>query len=159
MTPCIVCRRTPCCLRRPLRQQRNRGYVVALVASAVLLFAPALIPDAVPERVALAERVHHAIDPNRAVPPSEALLGCIRKYETGGGTDTRGNYASNGRYKGAYQFDQRTWDAAARSSVHTDWYGRNPATAPHEIQDSMASHLYRQRGLQPWPTPKRKCRP
>ena len=54
---CLVCQRPVCCLAPKLAKQRNRGYVVALVASAVLLFAPALIPDAVPERVALAERV------------------------------------------------------------------------------------------------------
>jgi hypothetical protein len=155
-------------LEIPTRPSLRRPILTALVLSVVILAGPYVVPDSSTrsagfkgqssERVVLLDQAHHAIDPNRTVPPSEALLGCIRKYETGHGWDTRGDYTANGRYKGAYQFAQSTWNEAARTSVHTDWIGRNPATAPHEIQDSLAGHLYRQQGLRPWPTPNRKCR-
>lgn len=149
-----------------------RTAVVGLALGAVLMFAPYCIPDTPaspkaavtrsdanhgatervqlierPSRTLSAERIDHVTDPGRVSPPSSPRLACIRRYESGG------NYAAvsrSGKYRGAYQFDARTWNAAAKSSPHTDYVGADPARAPHEIQDSLAGHLYRQRGLQPW---------
>lgn len=152
-----------CPCRERLKALRRKAALFGLVASLVLLSAPRFIEDSerVELRVLSGKPVHHAHDPNRTPTPSEAMLACIRQWETGGGKNPDGNYAAvskSGTYRGAYQFDQPTWNEAARTSIHHDWIGRRPESAPHEIQDSMASHLYRQRGLDPWPTPSRKCR-
>ena len=49
----------------------------------------------------------------------------------------------DGRYRGKYQFDVRTWRGAG---------GRgDPAEAPEAEQDRRAAQLYRERGPAPWP--------
>lgn len=74
------------------------------------------------------------------------VLACIRSYEQG--VDGYETDTGNGYY-GAYQFDQETWESVGGSG--------NPAEASVEEQDMRAAELYRQRGLQPWPTPERMC--
>lgn len=82
------------------------------------------------------------------VPPSGALsmrvkgghLAAIRACESGG------NYGAvdpSGTYKGAYQFDQQTWESVGGSG--------NPAAASPAEQDKRAAILYARRGAQPWP--------
>jgi hypothetical protein len=82
-----------------------------------------------------------------------------RRPTTGGGTganasspgwaklrqcESSGNYsATNGIYRGAYQFDQRTWNSVGGSG--------DPAAASPAEQDYRAQILYNQRGAQPWP--------
>ncbi len=65
-------------------------------------------------------------------------------------TDDYGAVNPSGVYRGAYQFDQRTWnDVAGR---HFPWLvGRDPATVEPWWQDAMARALYSERGAQPWP--------
>lgn len=68
-------------------------------------------------------------------------LARIRACESGG------NYAAtspDGTYRGAYQFDQRTWEGVGGTG--------DPADASPEEQDARAAELYAQRGGQPWPT-------
>ena len=65
--------------------------------------------------------------------------------------ESRGNYGSvsgTGKFRGAYQFDQGTWDGAAPEG----WAGVPPDEAPPEIQDEAAANLQAARGNQSWPT-------
>ena len=65
-------------------------------------------------------------------------------------TDNYGAVNPSGTYRGAYQFDQRTWDDVA--GRHFPWLiGRDPATVEPWWQDAMARALYAERGAQPWP--------
>lgn len=79
--------------------------------------------------------------PAPAAPSSlGGVLACIRQHESGG------NYGAvnpSGTYRGAYQFDQRTWEAVGGSG--------DPAAASPAEQDRRAAILYQQRGGQPWP--------
>lgn len=74
------------------------------------------------------------------------LLACIRSYESGG---DYGAVSASGTYRGAYQFDRPTWSSVGGSG--------DPAAAPAAEQDARAWALYLSRGLQPWPTPARRC--
>lgn len=79
-------------------------------------------------------------------PPVAALLACIRKIESGGDYHA---VSASGTYRGAYQFDQPTWQSVGG---HGD-----PAAASPVAQDAAAARLLTRRGLQPWPTPARRC--
>ena len=60
--------------------------------------------------------------------------------------ESRGNYSivsSSGKYRGAYQFDRRTWQGVGGAG--------DPAAASPAEQDYRALILYRQRGRRPWP--------
>lgn len=60
--------------------------------------------------------------------------------------ESRGNYqivSASGRYRGAYQFDMRTWAGVGGSG--------DPAAASPAEQDYRALLLLRQRGTRPWP--------
>lgn len=74
------------------------------------------------------------------------VLACIRRYESGGNYRARNAHG----HSGAYQFDRKTWASVGGSGEAAD--------APPEEQDVRAAELYRRRGLQPWPTPSRRCR-
>jgi hypothetical protein len=77
----------------------------------------------------------------------DAAWAALRECESGG------NYqivSSSGRYRGAYQFSQSTWDSVA-ASVLPEYVGVDPAQAPPSVQDTMARKLYEQRGSRPWP--------
>ena len=67
--------------------------------------------------------------------------------------ESSGNYSivsSNGRYRGAYQFSQPTWDWIAGLD-HPMLVGTDPAAAAPGDQDAMALALWRRRGWSPWP--------
>lgn len=69
-----------------------------------------------------------------------ATLARIRRCESGG------NYSivsASGRYRGAYQFDYRTWAGVGGTG--------DPAAASPAEQDYRALILLRQRGTRPWP--------
>jgi len=60
--------------------------------------------------------------------------------------ESRGNYSvvsASGRYRGAYQFDQATWNGVGGTG--------DPAAASPDEQDYRALLLLRQRGTRPWP--------
>lgn len=64
----------------------------------------------------------------------------LRQCESGG------NYRAvsrSGKYRGAYQFDQRTWESVGGVG--------DPAAAPPEEQDMRARMLYARSGKRPWP--------
>jgi hypothetical protein len=64
----------------------------------------------------------------------------LRKCESGG------NYGAvdpSGTYRGAYQFDRRTWAGLGGTG--------DPAAAAPAEQDYRAQLLFNQRGAQPWP--------
>ncbi|MGI8796023.1 MAG: transglycosylase family protein [Acidimicrobiia bacterium] len=67
-------------------------------------------------------------------------LACIRECESHG---NYGAVSSSGTYRGAYQFDQRTWESVGGTG--------DPAAAPPEEQDARAAALYGQSGSSPWP--------
>lgn len=72
--------------------------------------------------------------------PSEAQWARLRQCESSG------NYravSASGKYRGAYQFDQRTWNSVGG-------VGDPAAAAPRE-QDLRAKILYSRRGWRPWP--------
>ncbi len=71
----------------------------------------------------------------------------LRNCESGG---AYGVTSASGRYRGAYQFDQATWDSIA-AEVDPSYVGVDPASAPPAVQDRMAQALYGQRGNRPWP--------
>jgi hypothetical protein len=78
---------------------------------------------------------------SRAAHPSAGgcTLFVIRQRESGG------NYAAvstTGKYRGAYQFDARTWASVGGTG--------DPAAASPEEQDARAAKLMRRRGTQPW---------
>ncbi|MCP3848619.1 MAG: hypothetical protein GY694_00065 [Gammaproteobacteria bacterium] len=50
---------------------------------------------------------------------------------------------ASGKYRGAYQFDQATWESVGGVG--------DPAAASPAEQDLRASILYSSRGSQPWP--------
>lgn len=80
--------------------------------------------------------------------PPRPLLACIRRWESA----TKGLYRAispGGQYRGAYQFDWKTWLGVGGSG--------DPALATPAEQDYRAALLVRLRGLAPWPTPARRC--
>jgi Transglycosylase-like domain len=72
---------------------------------------------------------------------------CTIERETHG---TYGGVSRDGRYHGAWQFDQRTWDANAAASGRPDLVGRPPEQASPADQDSVAYGTYSRRGKSPW---------
>lgn len=80
-------------------------------------------------------------------PPTDAQLLVLRRCESGD------NYANkrNPRYRGAYQFAWRTWDAVAARQGWHDLVGVDPADAAPASQDAMVRALYATNGWRPWP--------
>jgi peptidoglycan hydrolase-like protein with peptidoglycan-binding domain len=74
---------------------------------------------------------------NVQLPPE---LKRIAQCESGGNPQA---VSPSGRYRGKFQFDQPTWEAAGGTG--------DPAAAPESTQDRIALRLYRQRGTAPWP--------
>lgn len=67
-------------------------------------------------------------------------LDAIRQCESGG---NYGAVSPSGKYRGAYQFDQQTWQSVGGSG--------DPAAASAAEQDQRAAALAQQRGSSPWP--------
>ncbi len=79
--------------------------------------------------------------------PTAAQWAVLRQCESSG------NYSvvsANGRYRGAYQFSQATWDWVAGLD-HPELLGTDPSTAAPADQDAMALSLWTRRGWSPWP--------
>jgi hypothetical protein len=65
-------------------------------------------------------------------------------------TDNYRAVSPSGTYRGAYQFDQTTWDDVAGRFF--PWLqGVDPVDAEPWWQDAMARALWSERGKQPWP--------
>jgi peptidoglycan hydrolase-like protein with peptidoglycan-binding domain len=79
--------------------------------------------------------------------PSAEQWAALRRCESGGDYSITN---PSGKYRGAYQFDRRTWDSVAgRHLPHL--VGRDPAGVSPAEQDAMAYALYSERGHRPWP--------
>jgi hypothetical protein len=74
-------------------------------------------------------------------PSSGAGLDGIKGCESGG---DYGAVSANGKHRGAYQFDQQTWQSVGGSG--------DPAAASPAEQDQRAAALQQQRGSSPWPS-------
>lgn len=65
-------------------------------------------------------------------------------------TDNYQAVSRSGTYRGAYQFDQTTWDGVAER--HFPWLeGIDPIEVEWWWQDAMTRALWSERGRQPWP--------
>jgi len=79
-------------------------------------------------------------------------LARLRQCES---TDNYQAISPSGTYRGAYQFDQTTWDDVA--GRHFEWLvGLDPIDAEPWWQDAMTRALWSERGRQPWPICGRK---
>jgi hypothetical protein len=78
---------------------------------------------------------------------TEAQLARLRDCES---TNNYEAVSPSGTYRGAYQFDQTTWDDVAGRHYH--WLeGMDPIEAEFFWQDAMTRALFSERGAQPWP--------
>ncbi len=92
-----------------------------------------------------------APEPTTTVPvngPTAAQWEALRGCESGGRYDA---VNPNGRYRGAYQFSQATWDWVA-GIANPGLIGVDPAAAAPADQDALALKLWELRGSSPWPT-------
>jgi hypothetical protein len=79
----------------------------------------------------------------------DPFLVCTRAHES----DSAGGYhavSPDGRYRGAYQFLQSTWNNIAAAAGRPDLIGVDPAQAAPHDQDELALFLYHQQGAAPW---------
>ena len=79
----------------------------------------------------------------------DCFLACTRAHES----DTSGGYGAvspGGTYRGAYQFDQGTWDAAVAGAGYGQYAGVPADQVPPEVQDAAAAQLYSVSGNRPW---------
>jgi peptidoglycan hydrolase-like protein with peptidoglycan-binding domain len=74
---------------------------------------------------------------NVKLPP---VLKKIAQCESGGNPQA---VSRSGKYRGKFQFDQATWEAAGGTG--------DPIAASESKQDKIALKLYRKRGTAPWP--------
>jgi len=124
-----------------LRSSRARRAVSALSLLAVLLLVVACGPPPAPPDM-------HA----------HPFLVCTRAHESDT-SDANGNglhdagygqVSPDGKYHGAYQFLQSTWDSWAGSMGWDSLIGMPPEQASVNDQDQMAMSLYESAGSGPW---------
>jgi Transglycosylase-like domain len=80
---------------------------------------------------------------------NDAFLACTRGYES----VYAGGYRAvspGGRYRGAYQFDEATWNGTARHLRRFDLVGVLPDRAAPAVQDLLAYTLYKWQGASHW---------
>lgn len=120
----------------------------------------AALRDAAPELVAQRQAAIAAaavVIAPRAVVTGAPLGSCSGAFDCFRtctlGIESGGNYAAisaGGTYRGAWQFDQQTWDSNAATAGRADLVGADPATVNPSSQDQVAATLYSIRGNQPW---------
>jgi len=89
-----------------------------------------------------------ASTPGTGAAAPDSFLACTKDVESHG---DYGAVSSGGTYRGAYQFQQSTWDSTAREAGRADLVGVDPAAVPPGDQDAMAAHLYDGgRGISHW---------
>ena len=81
-----------------------------------------------------------AVNAAQSYAGGSSTLAAIRACESGG---DYGAVSSSGTYRGAYQFDDATWQSVGGSG--------DPAAASPAEQDMRAQMLYEQSGSSPWP--------
>lgn len=80
-------------------------------------------------------------------PALNPFLQCVVQAESGG---NYGAVSPNGIYRGAFQFSQATWNAAALAAGLPGLVGVPPNLASKADQDTLAVALYAMDGEQPW---------
>lgn len=120
-----------------LTMRRRIGIIAgALIA---LVLTASCTPQEIQQYLESTGEVRHVL--------SNSQLQRLRQCES---TDNYGAVSASGSYRGAYQFNQRTWNAVAER--HFAWLvGTDPAQAAPWWQDAMARALWSERGNQPWP--------
>lgn len=86
--------------------------------------------------------------------PIDVVLACLRGPWHGAPQESNGRYdavSASGKYHGAYQFEQGTWNGVVFRLGHPELIDIDPATVAPEIQDAAAARLVAERGVQPWP--------
>ncbi|MCZ7630743.1 MAG: transglycosylase family protein [Microthrixaceae bacterium] len=127
------------------RAAAERAAAEAAVASPSRVSRPAGSPSnltASPPPLSRATNALPSGTPGAGSPTAaeSATLARIRRCESGG---NYGIVSASGLYRGAYQFDRRTWSGVGGSG--------DPAAASQAEQDYRALLLLRQRGTRPWP--------
>jgi hypothetical protein len=132
----------------PARRRVRRRTLIALTVIATVAFAGGLstallappatsVPAAPPAGI-------RSTAPSAliggGVPSLAHRLSMIARCESGGDPTA---VSPDGRYRGKYQFDLRTWRAVNG--------GGDPALAPEHVQDRLARELLLRRGTAPWP--------
>lgn len=79
----------------------------------------------------------------------ECFLQCTIQHESAS-AGVYGAVSPGGTYRGAYQFDQGTWNSSANGAGYGQYAGVPANQVPPEVQDAVAAYLYSQRGNQPW---------
>jgi hypothetical protein len=122
-----------------LRSDQNRRKVEA---ATIERFFATIANKSAEQRLAI-ERAPVALTVNATAAPQGSLAEAWAKLRHCEATDNYRAISPSGLYRGAYQFDQRTWEAVGGSGDPID-------AAPAE-QDLRAQILYDRRGRQPWP--------
>ena len=124
-----------------MRTRLRRTSAVRLVAFVLTLVT--VTTACTPEEIAF---FLDSTAPTRDVLTDEELLR-LRMCES---TDNYQATNPSGKYRGAYQFDQTTWDGVA--DRHFPWLaGLDPIDVEPWWQDAMTRALWSERGRQPWP--------
>ena len=117
---------------------RRRIRVIAL-ALTILLISAACTPEELVRYLDSTSELRDVLTADE--------LGRLRECES---TDNYQAVSPSGLYRGAYQFDQTTWDDVA--GRHFEWLvGVDPVDAEPWWQDAMTRALWSERGKQPWP--------
>ena len=123
--------------------------VEAALATSTTLASATTTTTAVPlttsTSVAPPEAPAVTVSPNGG--PTAEQWAALRACESGGRYDA---VSPTGRYRGAYQFSQSTWDWVA-SVANPELVGVDPIAASVEDQDAQAQALYDRQGASPWP--------
>ena len=132
------------------RSTPARAWALGLVIGLAVTVGAACSPEdeaAVAAFLAAHKAQSDQIAARTAGGPSDAVLARLRNCES------HGNYAvvsKSGKYRGAYQFSQSTWNSTAKNFLPS-YVGVDPAKAPPHIQDAMARVLWKHSGPSPWP--------
>lgn len=117
----------------------RRNIRVIAFALTALIFTASCTPEEVVLYLDSTSEVRDVLDVHE--------LARLRQCES---TDNYRAISPSGLYRGAYQFDQTTWDDVA--GRHFDWLvGVDPIDAEPWWQDAMTRALWSERGKQPWP--------
>jgi Transglycosylase-like domain len=117
---------------------RRRIRMIALALAAVLIMS-ACTPEELVRYLDSTSEVRDVLSADE--------LGRLRQCES---TDNYQAVSPSGLYRGAYQFDQTTWDDVA--GRYFEWLvGVDPIDAMPWWQDAMTRALWSERGKQPWP--------
>lgn len=103
------------------------------------------------------ERINQSSRQMDSVYPSSGACGddfeCFKRCTLAHESDTAGGYQAvspGGAYRGAWQFDQQTWDSNAENLGRPDLVGQDPASVAPGDQDAVAHQTWVNRGTQPW---------